>query len=175
MGLYYTTNLCSGTFLDTDNQSINKKIKIASHDPIIEAHEWELGQVDLGELVTYLSIKHNTPRGDIQLQALEGSDLFLEELCWSSMDVDTSDVDTSSSKYILIEKNYTYTMGDCLRFACDSNEKGYYEELVAARSGLINAALICADAGYIQRKAIKQLENIKLETRDCVKESDNSF
>jgi hypothetical protein len=97
MGLYWTTYLCTGTFTDKNNVVIIKKIKIAYIDPIIEDKEWTKGYVEKSELVRVLT--------NIELVDSDTEDLFLEELCGTSCDVDSE----TSSKYILVERKCSYT------------------------------------------------------------------
>lgn len=95
MGLYWTTYLCTGTFTDKNNVVIIKKIKIAYIDPIIEDKEWVKGYVEKSELVRVLT----------NIELVDSDDLFLEELCGTSCDMDSE----PSSKYILVERKCSYT------------------------------------------------------------------
>lgn len=97
MGLYWTTYLCTGTFTDKNNVVIIKKIKIAYIDPVIEDKEWAQGYVEKSELVRVLT--------NVELVDSDTEDLFLEELCGTSCDMDSK----PSSKYILVERKCSYT------------------------------------------------------------------
>lgn len=99
MGLYRTTYLCTGTFTDKNNVVIIKKIKIACIDPIIEDKEWTKGYVEKSELELVRVLTN------IELVDSDTEDLFLEELCGTSCDMDSE----LSSKYILVERKCSYT------------------------------------------------------------------
>ncbi len=117
MGIYWLTYLCSGTFTDKNTATIAKKVKLASCDPIIEQHEWEQGFVDLEELRKFVITRNNIPMTccgthkstcndeKIQLVPMEWTDLFLEEQCATTLDIDAP----PSSKYILVQNGYTYS------------------------------------------------------------------
>jgi hypothetical protein len=118
MGVYYKTFLCSGKFTNQTNNITNKKVIISSMDQIIEQKEWNNQVVDKDELEKFVTIQKNIPssfcgtcddsRGkiydDIQLKESNESDLFLEELCFTTYDDD----DKQCSKYILVQRGYTY-------------------------------------------------------------------
>ncbi len=99
MGFYVGTYLCSGKFNDKTNVVIDKKLQIASMDNIIEQDEWDNGCVKKSDLITFLSGRN------IEILDSDVYDLFLEEGCTCTMDSPMS----SSSKYILVEKNCSYT------------------------------------------------------------------
>ena len=71
MGLYYDTNMCIGNY---ETKRIDKKIKLASMNSIIEHHEWQRGYVVKDELAKITEIP------------LYDEDLFLEEVCSSTYD-----------------------------------------------------------------------------------------
>ena len=118
MEIYYTTYLCIGTFIDKHNISIARKIKIAINYPIIDADEWDRGFIKKDELEKYLMEKCDKDKmcelcfiipENIQLIQTDGRDLFIEE----SYDIYTNDVYKETfSEYILVEKNYMYTIND---------------------------------------------------------------
>ncbi len=103
MGFYYGTYLCSGKFNDKGNVVIDKKIQVASMDNIIENHEWTNEYVKKSDVVTFLSNNHADK--NIDLIESDTNDLFFEEACSCTMTMPVS----NSSKYILIEKNCSYT------------------------------------------------------------------
>lgn len=103
MGLYWNTYLCSGKFIDINNASIYIMIKLATVDQIIEKKEWDNGLVDKNELMKYLATKDNLKNIRLIKPNIEEIDLFLAEVCATTLDTRTNDY-----KYILVERNCDY-------------------------------------------------------------------
>lgn len=76
MGVYYITNLCTGTIVDEKNATIDKKMKISS-DKIVENKEWKRKFVSLSDLKKFIT--NNNIEGTEEF-INTNNDLFLEEV-----------------------------------------------------------------------------------------------
>ena len=108
MGIYYITFLCTGTFTNSKDVTINNKTIIASCN-IVENHEWMRGYVDKNELQQYVNnhscelIGENYKHieNNINITECDNCDVFIEEEMYTTYDGEfTSSTD---KKYILVK------------------------------------------------------------------------
>ena len=91
MGFYYSTFLCYGKFVNKNNATVENEFEV---DVSIDQAEWNAGAVPMQE------IERCAPRWNIRVVDSEGTDLFMKQSCFCTLDVPPS----VSCCYILVKR-----------------------------------------------------------------------